>query len=56
MLTEKSLGRGGEAMVSQGEDIQAILKLSPQQSFLSGEIFDKIRVRIEFKKDFYYQQ
>jgi len=29
-LTEKSLGRGGEAMVPEGEDIHTILKLSPQ--------------------------
>jgi len=27
-LTEKSLGRGGEVMIPQEEDIQAILKLS----------------------------
>ena len=29
-LTEKSLGRGGEVMIPQREDIQAILKLSQQ--------------------------
>ena len=52
MLIEKSLRKGGEAMVPQGEDIQAILKLSLKQSFPRGEILDKTRVRIEFKKDF----
>ena len=49
-LTKKSLGRGGEVMILQGEDIQAILKLSLQQP--SGEILDKTRFIIEFKKDF----
>ena len=52
MLIEKNLGSGDEVMVPQGEDIHAILKLSPQQSFPSGEILDKTRVRVEFKKDF----
>ena len=50
-LTEKSQGRGGEAWFSRNKTYMPSLSCPISRVFLV-EILNKIRVRIEFKKDF----